>query len=479
MYNFKLTSGICIPKECSSEEFYRSIKEHLARRMRDYQTSTYSFYIFYVEGDKILKVPRFFPIDQYVSCNMISGISDGEDISINHNIQLRDDLQKDIVKYMLTHDNGIIQAPPGSGKTILSIYAIATRKKKTLILVHKDSLVEQWMGPGTPEKPQGFLTFTDIKEDQICRLTSANYKEALKKSIIVTTDQTFISLLKRDRINFLIELNKANIGIFIADEVHTTVGAPTFSECSIHVPSKVVFGLSATPYRYDGNGDIIQYHLGEVYVPSGQASIMDAKVITLLFDSGLGKSQVYINWGGRFQLARYLNLLKKSELFMDTCKSLLTKLISDKRKIMFVSFRLKMIDLLFNFIPIQDKSKFTQSAKIDVLEHQLVFLTPNKGRDGVDIPTKDCLIMSSPVSNIEQICGRIIRISKDKREPIVFDFVDLAYEDISRTFFKRLSYYKSITESKKEWKVRYLRIKLNGEKEELDEKQALELIKGE
>jgi superfamily II DNA or RNA helicase len=479
MYEFKLTSGICIPKECGSQSFYSSIKEHLVRRMKDYQTSIYSFYIFYIEGEKILKIPRFFPIEQYVSCNIIDNISDGQDIPINHNIQLRDDLQKDIVRYMLSNDKGIIQAPPGSGKTILSIYAVATRKKKTFILVHKDTLVEQWIGPGTPEKPQGFLTFTDIKEDQISKLTSANYKEALKKSIIVTTDQMFISLLKRDRINFLTELNKADIGIFIADEVHTSVGAPTFSECSIHVPSKVVFGLSATPYRYDGNGDIIQYHLGDIYIPHGSASIMDARVVVLLFDSGLGKSRIYINWAGRFQLARYLNLLKKSEMFMNICKSLLTKVISDGRKTIFVSFRLKMIDQLFNFVGIKDKSKFTESAKIDVLEHQIVFATPNKIRDGIDIPTKDCLIMSSPISNIEQICGRAVRISKDKKEPIVIDLVDLSYEDISRTLFKRLDYYKSITESKKEWNVRYLRVKLNGEKEELSEDQALELIKAE
>lgn len=474
MYDFKLTSGICIPKEYNNQMFYPDIKEHLVRRVKDYQTSTYSFTIFYIEGDRILKVPRFFPIDQYVTCNVTTGISEGEDISINHHVELRDDLQKDIVRYMLSNDKGIIQAPPGSGKTILSICAVATRKKKTFILVHKDTLVDQWIGPGTPEKPQGFLTFTDIKEDQICRLTSANYKDALKKSIIVTTDQTFISLLKRNRIDFLIELNKANIGIFIADEVHTTVGAPTFSECSIHVPSKVVFGLSATPYRYDGNSDIIQYHLGEVYIPKGKASVMDCRVIVLLFDSNLGKSNTYINWGGRFQLARYLNLLKKSDMVMDICKSLLTKVISDNRKTIFVSFRLKMIDQLFNFVGIQDKAKFTESAGNDVLEHQVVFATPNKIRDGVDIPTKDCLIMTSPVSNIEQICGRVIRISKDKKEPVIIDMVDLAYEDISRTLFKRLDYYKS-----KKWDVRYLRVKLNGEKEELLEEQALELVKAE
>ena len=474
MYEFKITSGLCIPKEYNTEQFYHKVKEHLVRKVKHYQDSTYDFYMFYIEGDKILKVPRFFPIQQYVSCNVLNNISPGQDISINHHVQLRDDLQKDIVNYMLTNDKGVIQAPPGSGKTVLSIYAVAERKKKTFIIVHRDSLVEQWIGPGTPEKPQGFLTFTDIKEDEICRLTSENYVDALKKSIIITTDQTFLSLLKRQREDFLIELNKSNIGVFIADEVHTTVGAPTFAECSIHIPSKVVFGLSATPYRYDGNSDIIQYHLGDVYTPQGQATIMGARVNVLLIDSGLKKSRGYIYWGGFFQRSRYLNLLKKSTVFCEVCKSLLLKMIGDSRKVLFVSERLKMIDQIFDWLSISDKSKFTGSAGNDVLEHQVVFATPGKVRDGVDIPTKDCLIMTSPISNIEQITGRINRVSKDKKEPIIIDILDLAYDDISRTFFKRRDFYLG-----KGWDVRYLRVMSTGEKIEMGEYDAMKLISGD
>lgn len=474
MYEFKITSGLCIQKECNTEPFYHKVKEHLVRKMKHYQDSTYDFYTFYIEGDKILKVPRFFPINQYVSCNVLDSSPAGQDISIGHHIQLRDDQQKDIVNFMLTNDRGVIQAPPGSGKTVLSIYVIAERKKKTFIIVHRDSLVQQWIGPGTPEKPQGFLTFTDIKEDEISRLTSENYHDALTKSIIITTDQTFLSLLKRQREDFLTELNKSNIGIFIADEVHTTVGAPTFAECSIHIPCKVVFGLSATPYRYDGNSDIIQYHLGDVYIPQGEATVMGARVAVLLIDSGLKKSRGYCMWGGYFQRSRYLNLLKKSTVFSEVCKSLLLKMISDERKVIFVSERLKMIDQFFDWLSISDKSKFTQSAGNEVLEHQVVFATPGKVRDGVDIPTKDCLIMTSPISNIEQICGRVLRVSEGKKEPLIFDIVDLAYDEICRTFFKRRDYYFG-----KQWNVRYLRVMSTGEKIEMDEHEAMKLIHGD
>jgi superfamily II DNA or RNA helicase len=45
---------------------------------------------------------------------------------------------------MAEQDNGIIVAPPGFGKTVLGTYLIAERKCSTLVLVHRQPLLEQW-----------------------------------------------------------------------------------------------------------------------------------------------------------------------------------------------------------------------------------------------------------------------------------------------------------------------------------------------
>ena len=471
----KRTSGICIPRELENEIFYKNIKDNLTRRFKDYNTSTFTLHNFFVEDSKILKIPRFFPIWDYVSCKIENKFNSGEDIKINHNITLRDELQKNIVSYLLENNRGIIQASPGSGKTVTGVFAVAERKKKTFILVHRDSLADQWKGPGL-DKPQGFLAFTDLNESDVVRLTSANFEDALKKPIIICTDQTFISLLRRHRARFLIALNQANIGIFIADEVHTTVGAPTFAECSIHIPTPISFGFSATPYRYDGNSDVIEYHLGEVFEPEGEASVMDARVTIMLLDYGISssKSRAYVYWGGRFQRARYLNLMKKSEMLMKTSKALLSKFICDNRKIIYVSERIKHIEELFKWAPTSDKSKFIGSEKINVLDKQLTYATPAKIRDGVDIPKKDCLIMSSPISNIEQMAGRIIRISDNKEEPIIIDMVDIGEKEMSKTLFSRVSYYE-----KKKWKIKYILLNKDGGTREISKDNAIEIIRGE
>lgn len=472
MFTFSRRSGIFIPKSYENEDFYWNMKEFLRRRSKNYQDSTYTINRFYKETTQFLLVPRFFPIQEYTDCQVVDKSDGGETINISHNISLRNELQEKALKHMLENDSGVIQLQPGTGKTVVSIRMIAERKKKAFILVHRDSLVDQWRGPGIKEK-QGFLDFTNLKEDEVARLTSSNYIEALKRPITITTDQTFLSLLKRDRIRFLSEINKANIGVFVADEVHTSVGAPTFSECSLHVPAKVVFGLSATPYRWDGNSDVISFHLGEVFSDEDIAGTMNARVTVLMFDFGIArKSYNYIFWGGEFQRARYLNLIKKSQSFMMISRALLNKLKSE-RDLLFVAERLKLIGILYDWVKSDSKSKFVSSAKNDQLNYKVVFATPGKIRDGVDIPKKDCLVMTSPISNIAQICGRVVRTSSGKQQPIILDMVDIGCSYVSNTLYSRLDYYAS-----RNWKVQFVLIIDKG-KRIIDEDTARKILKGE
>lgn len=472
MITLNKTSGITIPRKYENCDWYRDIKIKLTRHSREYQKSTFITNQYFLEGDAVLKIPRFFPVEDYINkFNLIENLHDGHDIKINHNITLRDDLQKNIVNYMLTNKNGIIQANPGSGKTIISIYVIATLKKKAFILVHRDSLSDQWIG--NPEKGQGFLAYTDINRDEIGRLTSRNFKEVLKKSIIICTDQTFISILKRNRKEFLIELNNANIGIFIADEVHTTIGAPSFSECSIHIPTKITFGLSATPYRWDGNLDIIKYHLGEIFISQEKSSTMDGRVTVLLFNYGfLPKSYYYLYYGGFFQKSRYLTILKNSKVFMTICYSLIKKFYNEGKQIIFMGERIKLLELLYSHCKCDNKGMFTENSKLDQTEYQITFSTPGKCRDGVDLVDKNCLIMTSPISNIEQMCGRVLRIKKGKIQPIIIDMVDIGIPEIKRTFFGRLDFYKS-----KNWDIKFIYISSTGIKNQLNENQVIEILK--
>ena len=459
-------SGLLISRKYQHEDFYIKIKEHLGRRSKAFQTSNYEYQIFYVESDKFLLIPRYFPVSSYIPAVTIKNYTHrGEDINIKHNIKPRSETQKIAMEHMTTLNNGTIQLAPGVGKTVISIYAICERKKKSIIIVHRDSLADQWR--------DRFLQFTNCEENNIARLKSTTFQDDLKQPIIISTVQTFLSLLKRKREEFLIALNEANVGVTIADEVHTTVGAPTFSECSIHIPSWCNFGLSATPYRYDGNGDIIEYHLGPIFEDDDTEGTMDAKVTVLLLDYEIDtpRRYKYIRWEGDFQRARYLNLMMKSKPYREAMRGLISKLGKDRNLIAMVE-RVKIIEDHYNETIYSSKSKFCGSAKADTLEKRITFSTPGKCRDGIDATWKDCVIMTSPIRNIEQMVGRINREVPDKKTPMVIDMVDYGCPEIGRTFYSRRNYYIQM-----EWPIRYLLLKDNLMKE-VDDQVALDIIAG-
>jgi len=207
---------------------------------------------------------------------------------------------------------------------------------------------------------------------------------------------------------------------------------------------------------------------------------MPAEVTFVLldFDIDTPRRRKYLNWEGSFQRARYLSIMKNSKVFMDLAKALLMKLAKENRHLLFISERVdKMIVPLYDWLPVEDKSKFIAGSSLDELEKQISFSTPGKIRDGIDVPWKDSLLITSPVKNIEQLCGRITRTypGHDKKIPIVLDMVDIGCNNIKNSFWSRVDYYKS-----KDWKINYLFVnQFTYEKFKLKEEDAFVIVRGE
>jgi superfamily II DNA or RNA helicase len=233
-------------------------------------------------------------------------------------------------------------------------------------------------------------------------------------------------------------------------------------------------GLSATPKRYDGNGDIIELHLGPIFADSDLEGTMEAKITVLLLDYEIDtpRRYQYVHWGGSFQRARYLNMMRKSKPFIRAIRGLLSRLKDDRNLLCMVE-RIKLIDDLYNWAPSNSKGKFCGvGTKMEELDKQITFSTPGKGRDGIDAPWKDCVIMTSPISNIEQLIGRVLRTKAGKKTPIVIDMVDYGSRDIKRTFYTRQKFYE-----KKRWPVQYLFLK-DGKLRKVDQSTALNILEG-
>lgn len=439
-------SCLRIPFSLEKEQWVSSIIEDLTRSQPVYNSLNGEVEIknYYSVDDKNFLIPRFYDLGINGDVRIKDSLDSGKNIQISLRGKPKNKRQIDAINWMVTNDNGVLCLSPGEGKTFISIASICKIKKKTLIFAHKRPLITQWI--------DRILSFTDLKREDIGWLTSKNFKTELDNPIVLSTVQTFVSLIKSKE--FLNCINKKEFGMAIWDEAHISSSAEQFSLTSLHTPTKRVYGLSATPERLDGNTDIIFKHLGEVYTPDGDSDTMNPKIIMCYFDHNVvtETSSRYIRWGGRFNRSRYLKKLCKSEKYIQYIQKIIQKLNTSNRRMLFLSDRIDILDSASEIIKNKNDIGFfiprSKNERQNALTKKNVFSTYGSARDGTDVKEFDALVMATPTSNIEQCVGRVVRILAGKKQPVVIDLIDTGCKEIQGRSVNRKKFYDS-----KKWLV--------------------------
>jgi len=95
-----------------------------------------------------------------VEVTQINETNKGRTINVDFNGELRGE-QQQASDALLAHNNGILSATTAFGKTVIGAYLIANRKVNTLVLVHRTSLLQQWI-----DRLNGFLIVGDEPEPE-------------------------------------------------------------------------------------------------------------------------------------------------------------------------------------------------------------------------------------------------------------------------------------------------------------------------
>ena len=387
----------------------------------------------YRESQNKLYVPRFFGIDTYgVPNNLI--ISHGDDITITFNGSLRD-YQENIVNIYKKNVNnqdgggGLLEVPCGRGKTVIALKLISELKKKTLVIVHKGFLVDQWI-----ERIEQFLPDAKIGKIQGQIIDIDN------KDIVIGMLQ---SLSMKDYPSDIF----STFGLTIVDECHH-ISSEVFSRSLLKIITKYCLGLSATMQRKDGLTKVFKMFLGEIIYKEkreGDDGVL-VKAIEYKTNDNEFNETVYDYRGNpafSTMISKLCTYNRRSEFILDVLKNEMNE--KKNQQIMILAHNKNLLVYLHDAIQhrnIASVGYYVGGMKKDDLKETesktVVIATYAMAAEALDIKTLTTLILATPRTDVTQAVGRILRVKHDR--PLVVDIVD-SHDMFKNQWNKRKNFY--------------------------------------
>lgn len=316
--------------------------------------------------------------------------------------------QRRAVEEALRYNQGCIIAPTGSGKTVLGLELVRCMGTRSLIIVHKKELADQWQkevkklfGLSSGLIGSGKWGVSDITIGMVQTLSQNKEKCHQMASVF---------------------------GMILCDECHHCP-CETFAKVIGWFPSKYKFGLSATPERRDHMDFLIYRNIGPVVARvtkkevEALGSIVPAtiKVIKTNYDPGeVTGWQDYVssldNAGRNLVI---LDLIAKGGSVL-VLTDRVSHAISLSRML-----NLKQIGhtLAHGELPTTERATLMHRIK----DSRITIGTVSLLGEGLDVSHWSTLILGSPISSearLLQAIGRILRPGAEKEEGIVYDLHD-------------------------------------------------------
>jgi len=246
--------GYTIPKSCLTTDELIFLKEDLFMKPEIngavYGSPQETAFPVFRENDKKIYIPRFYGISRY-GLPPRSELSAGLDINVPF-VQTLRDYQEVITGTYMNYvsdkpmgSGGILDIPTGRGKTVMALKIISSLGKKTLILVHKEFLMTQWI-----ERIEEYLPSARVGKIQadVC-----DYRD---KDIVLGMIQT---IYKKEYPQHLYD----EFGFTVIDEVHR-IGSEEFSKSLLKIITPYMLGISATVERKDKMSKVLYMFIGDV-----------------------------------------------------------------------------------------------------------------------------------------------------------------------------------------------------------------------
>lgn len=379
------------------------------------------------KDDTNVYVPRFWALE-----NLKRPITEdfGSIVPMNSSVQftgtLRKELQQDqaveaLISSLRKTGGGVLSLDTGFGKTISSIYTAVKLGVKTMIMVHKAFLAEQF-----EESIKRFAPAAKISKirGEVCD-TSGDF--------VIVMIQTLLSR-KYDSFD--------GFGCLILDESHHAP-AESFSQAMFGVSFKYVIGLTATPVRKDGLTRVLYWFFGPLCFEARRKNQKSVFVKIVNFTHPEYFKPPNVNCRGDICYAslitkicdiadRTIRIAEEAKILADTGRYVLV--LSHRRShATQICEQLKSIGV--------DAATYLGGDKMEP-DVRVICATYALASEGYDNPRLSGLVLATPSSDVVQACGRILR-GGSGNDPIIVDIVD-QYSLFLGQVAKRKSFYRKI-----------------------------------
>lgn len=417
------------------------------------------------ENENKIYLPRFYGIERYGEPKT-SEITAGDDINLEFSKSLRDYQDKIIGVYMnhvkkpicsdssivgcINGNGAILEVPCGRGKTVMALKIVSLLHKKTLILVHKEFLMNQWI-----ERIQEFLPSARIGKIQAAVFDIEN------KDIVIGMIQTLYNKeYPTDTFS--------SFGLTIIDEVHR-IGSEQFSRTLFKTITPYMLGISATVERKDNLTKVLYMFIGKKIYSEDRKS-EDAVCVRGIHyktnDSEFNEVEKDFRGNTKFStmITKLCDFGPRSDFIIRVISDLMTE--EPEKQIMILCHNRSLLSYLHDGIVHRNIATVgfyvggMKQTKLQETEgKQIVLATYAMAAEALDIKTLSTLVMVTPKTDITQSVGRILRMKHEN--PIIVDIID-SHDIFKNQWAQRRRFYKKC--NYRIWEIdsdRYTNMRLN------------------
>lgn len=366
----------------------------------------------------------------------------GTPIAVEFQGQLRP-VQEEAVSKVVIHDEGILCAPTAFGKTTVAAWLIAKRKVNTLVVVHRQQLLDQWQ--------ERLAMFLDLPAKSIGHIGGGKTERTGCVDVAVIQ-----SLYRNDEVKDFV----AEYGQVIVDECHH-ISAFTFEQVMRQVNAKYVVGLTATPTRKDGHHPIIYMQCGPVRFNMSTRSM----TATTPFEHIVIPRHTEFRMAAEFTDVTIQDIYKalvddaaRNEMIakdiVQAIESGRCPLLLTGRTEHLQCFATKLADVAKHVFILkggmgkkQRRETAAALAAVPESESRVILATGSYIGEGFDDARLDTLFLAMPISwrgTLQQYVGRLHRLHANKRVVRVYDYVDDNVLMLARMYERRLKGYAAI-----------------------------------